>query len=71
MSSEPDVVEIYIQKSTRELLVFVPAAGLTDKGEELPEDAVFAAQFNIDDVLDGTAGMDISPMVQIIRKLKF
>jgi len=71
MSSEPDVVEIYVRKSTGELLVFVPATGLTDKGKELPADAIFVILINIEDVLDGTAWMDISPAVQVIRKLRF
>ena len=66
-----ELIEVYIRQETREAVIYIPAAGVTDKGEQLPEDAIFASQINIDDVLDGTAGLGLSPSVQVIRKLKF
>lgn len=45
---EPDIVEIYVNRKTKEILHFIPAAGILDSGEDLPEDAVFVTQINID-----------------------
>lgn len=71
MAIEYDLIEVYIQRETREPVIYIPAVGVTDKGEQLPEDAIFASEINIDDVIDGTAGLGLSPLVQVIRKLKF
>ena len=71
MGIEFDLIEVYIRRETREPVIYIPAAEVTDKGEQLPDDAVFASQIDIDDVLDGTAGLGLSPSVQVIRKIKF
>lgn len=53
MSSEPPIVEIYIDPKTRQILEYVPASGhcLTTDEFGLPENAVFVTQINIDEVL--------------------
>ena len=51
MASEPNIVEIYVDKETKEIYHFLPATGTLDNGEELPETAVFCVQINIDDTI--------------------
>jgi hypothetical protein len=52
MASEPNVVEIYVDIETKELLIYIPAADMLDNGEDLPKDAAFVKQININDVID-------------------
>jgi hypothetical protein len=66
MASESDVVEIYVRRSTRELVVYIPAAGMTEDGDDLPDDAVMATSINIDDVLN-----PMSPSVRILRSIRY
>jgi len=55
MASEPNIVEIYVDPTTKSILEYVPAADVVLNGgvEEpnLPEDAIFIVQINIDQVV--------------------
>ena len=67
MASESDIVEIYVRKSNREVIINIPAVGMIiDEGDDLPDDAVFAASINIDDVLN-----PMSPSVRILRSIRY
>ena len=52
MSNEPNIVELYVDIITKELLIYIPAADMLDNGEDLPKDAAFVKQININDVID-------------------
>lgn len=52
MANEPNIVEIYIDILSRDVLIYIPAADMLTNGEDLPEDAIFVNQINIDDVVD-------------------
>ena len=49
---EPDIVEIYVNKETKEILEYIPATGTLDSGDELPKGAIFITQININDVIE-------------------
>jgi hypothetical protein len=52
MASEPDNVEIYVNKETKEILHYIPAAGMLDNGEDLPfgDHIVFITNINLDEL---------------------
>jgi hypothetical protein len=48
MASEPNIVEIYVNKETKEILHYIPAAGMLDNGKDIPKDVIFVVQINLD-----------------------
>ncbi len=52
MANEPNIVEIYVDIHSYDILIYIPATGTLDSGKELPDDAVFIKQINIRDVAD-------------------
>lgn len=48
---EPNIVEIYVDPTTKGILEYCPASGMVGDGEDLPEDAIFITQININDVI--------------------
>ena len=54
MASESNVVEIYVDRVTRQVLQYIPATGTLDSGEELPATAFFITQINLDTFDDST-----------------
>lgn len=52
MASEPNIVEIYVDRTTKGILEYCPASGMVGGGEDLPEDAIFITQININDVIE-------------------
>lgn len=52
---ESDIVEIYVDPTTKQILEYSPAADIVLSGGQeeidLPEDAIFVIQINIDDVI--------------------
>ena len=52
MASEPDIVEIYVNKETKEVLQYIPAADMMIDGEDLPKGAIYVTQININDVIE-------------------
>lgn len=69
MIDDSALVEIYVSRSTEKVIAYT-AAGVTQDGKPLPEDVIFVTSFDIEDVLDGTAELELTPLVQTIRKLK-
>jgi hypothetical protein len=49
---EPNIVEIYVDRTTKGILEYCPASGMVGDGEDLPEDAIFITQININDVIE-------------------
>jgi len=45
---EPNIVEIYVDRVTRQVLEYIPAAGTMSNGEDLPAAAFFITQINLD-----------------------
>lgn len=58
MSSEPNIIEIYVNPRTKEILHYIPAAGMLDNGEDLPKDSIFAIQINLDTLVFKLDGSD-------------
>ena len=54
MASEPNIVEIYVDRVTRQVLEYIPAAGTLSNGEDLPAAAFFITQINLDTFDDST-----------------
>lgn len=49
---EPDTVDIYVNRETKEILHYIPAAGMLDNGEDLPygDHIVFITNINLDEL---------------------
>ena len=62
MSNEPNIVEIYIDILSRDVLTFIPAANMLDNGEDLPGDAIFITQININDVVDEALNLKVDEL---------
>lgn len=59
MSNEPNIVEIYIDILSRDVLTYIPAADMLDNGEDLPKDAIFITQININDVVNEALNLKV------------
>jgi len=59
MSNEPNIVEIYIDILSRDVLIYIPAADMLDNGEDLPKDAIFITQININDVVNEALNLKV------------
>ena len=62
MASEPNIVEIYIDILSRDVLTYIPAADMLDNGEDLPEDAIFITQININDVVNEALNLKVDEL---------
>jgi hypothetical protein len=52
---ESNIVEIYVDPTTKSILEYIPALGEVlgrDDLEALPEDAIFVVQINIDETIE-------------------
>lgn len=63
MASEPDIVEIFLNKETRELIVYCPASGHDVTNDEFPDNTfdwdkwICVCQINIDDLIKSQQGI--------------
>jgi hypothetical protein len=62
MASEPNIVEIYIDILSRDVLTYIPAANMLDNGEDLPKDAIFITQININDVVNDALNLRVNEL---------
>jgi len=62
MASEPNIVEIYVDINSKDILTYIPAADMLDNGEDLPKDAIFITQININDVVDQAKDLQLEEM---------
>ena len=62
MASEPNIVEIYIDILSRDVLIYIPAADMLDNGEDLPQDAIFITQININDVVNDALNLRVDEL---------
>ena len=66
MSNEPNIVEIYIDILSRDVLTYIPAADMLDNGEDLPKDAIFITQININDVVNDALNLRVNELRAMI-----